>query len=146
MVELLVGLVGIIVLVLGLNQIAVIVSYDFESIFGARENVAADFLSMSTSSAPAPYDPSTSYEVLNESFNKNASGRSYISLQESYPRSTRTDQFEYLQNGADPLNVMLGAQGGHSIEIESRLMQKILGRSAILLNHEVWMPPWDDLQ
>ncbi len=146
MVELLVGLVGILVLVLGLNQIATLVSADFENIFGARENVADDMLASSTTSAPAPYDPSASYLELDPNINENGGGRTYEWFQENYPRNTRADQFEYLRNGGDPLNVMMGAQGGHSVEIESRLMRKVFGRSAILLSHEVWMPPWDDLQ
>lgn len=146
MVELLVGLVGILVLVLGLNQIATIVSYDFENIFGARENAADKLLASSSSSAPSPYDPSVSYLELDPNINKNGGGRTYEWFQENYPRSIRTDRFEYLRSGSDPLGIMMGAQGGHSVEIESRLMRKVLGRSAILLSHEVWMPPWDDLQ
>ena len=146
MVEFLVGLVGILVLVLGLNQIANIVAYDFDNIFGVRENIADDLLASSTTFAPASYDPSSSYLELDPNINENEGGRTYEWFQENYPRNERTDQFEYLRNGGDPLGVMMGAQGGHTIEIESRLMQKVLGRSSILLTHEVWMPPWDDLQ
>jgi len=146
MVELLVGLVGILVLILGLNQIANIVAHDFDNMFDAREEVADDMLSSSTTSAPAPYDPSSSYLELDLNINANATGRNYAWFQENYPRQTRTDQFEYLRNGGDPLHVMMGAQGQHSVEVESGLMRKIFGRSSILLSHEVWMPPWDDLQ
>lgn len=145
MVEFLVGLVGVLVLILGLSQIGTIVAYDFESILNARMDVAEDLIASSYSSPPDVYDPATSYAELNQNINANADG-AYEGFQDDYPQSARTDGFGYLRNGQEPLDTMVGAEKGRSIEIESRLMQKVLGRSSILLKHEVWMPPWDDLQ
>lgn len=146
MVELLAGLIGILVLILGLSQISTIVSNDFDSMFGAREDVAQDLLASSTSHAAGSYDPSASYTVLEQNIIQNASGRTYAWFLENYSQSERADGFGFLRGGGDPLSTMAGAERGSSIEIESRLMRDVLGRSAILLNHEVWMPPWDDLQ
>jgi hypothetical protein len=145
MVEFLIGLVGIIVLVLGLNQIAMIVSSDFESMLNARMDVAEDLINQSTTTADNSYDPSVSYAELNLSVNVNADG-GYVRFQETYPQDQRNDGFEFLRNGNDPLNTMMGSEKGHAIAIESRLMRKVLGRSSIMLHHQIWMPPWDDLQ
>ena len=145
MVEFMIGLVGILVLVLGLNQIATIVSYDFESILNARMDVAEDLLASSYSTPDGSYDPVASYAELNQNINVGADG-AYARFQENYPQDDRNDGFEYLRSGEEPLGIMMGSEKGHSVEIESRLMQKVLGRSAISLSHEVWMPPWDDLQ
>jgi len=145
MVEFMIGLVGILVLVLGLNQIATIVSNDFESILNARMDVAEDLLASSYSTPDGSYDPEASYTELNQNINVGADG-AYATFQENYPQQDRNDGFEYLRGGQDPLDTMVGSEKGHSVEIESRLMQKVLGRSAISLSHEVWMPPWDDLQ
>ncbi len=145
MVELLVGLVGILVLILGLSQISTLVANDFDSMFGAREDAGEKLLASSTTHAASSYDPSVSYLELDMNVNVNAGG-AYARFVEDYPQSDRADGFEYLRSGSDPLSTMSGAKGGHSVEIESRLMRKVLGRSSILLNHEVWMPPWDELQ
>ncbi len=145
MVEFMIGLVGILVLVLGLNQIATIVSHDFESILNARMDVAEDLLASSYSTPDGSYDPESSYAELNQNINENADG-AYARFQENYPQKDRSDGFEYLRSGEEPLTIMMGSEKGHSVEIESRLMQKVLGRSVISLRHEIWMPPWDDLQ
>lgn len=145
MVELLVGLVGILVLILGLSQISTLVANDFDSMFGAREDAAEKLLASSTSHAAGSYNPSASYLELDMNVNVTAGG-AYARFIEAYPQGDRIDGFEFLRSGSDPLSSMSGAKGGHSVEIESQLMREVLGRSAILMNHEVWMPPWDELQ
>lgn len=145
MIELLVGLVGILVLVLALSHVATLVNDDFESILNARMDVAEDMLASSYSRPEQSYDPRASYAELNRNININSSG-DYEGFQSSYPQSARDDGFEYLRSGQDPLNVMSGSKKSSSVQVESALMQEVFGRSSIRLEHEVWMPPWDDLQ
>lgn len=145
MVEFLVGLLGILVLVLALSQIATIVNHDMDSILNARMDVAEDLLNSSSSRPNPTYDPAASYAELNQNINVNADG-AYAGFRADYPQTARDDGFQYLRSGTDPLDTMMGSQKGHSVQVESKLMQDVFGRSSISLRHEVWMPPWDDLQ
>ena len=144
MIEFLVGLVGILVLVLALSQITTIVDSDMTSMLNARMDVAEDLINSSISRPPPVYDPAASYDVLDQNINVNANG-AYAEFQQNYSQSARADGFEYLRNGTDPLDAMMGSQKGHTVEVESELMRSVFGRSSISLRHEVWMPPWDDL-
>lgn len=145
MLEFLIGLVGIMVLILALNQVAALVSHDFESILNARMDVAEDLLSSSYSPPPGAYDPRASYAELNQNINVNSDGN-YVRFLSEYPQGAREDGFGYLHSGTDPLDKMVGAEQESSVQVESSLMQKVFGRGSINLMHEVWMPPWDDLQ
>ena len=145
MIEFLVGLVGILVLILALNQIAIIVDSDMTNILNARMDVAEDLINSSISRPNPTYDPALSYTELDRNINVNSDGR-YAGIQSDYAQSARDDGFQYLRNGTDPLDQMMGSEKGHSVQVQSRLLQDTFGRSSISLRHAVWMPPWDDLQ
>lgn len=149
MIEFMMGLVGIVILLLGLDLVAHIVSLDFETIYNARIDVAEDLISGSTTAVGASgagYDPSDSLGVLNANINGNSSG-AYENYQGTYPQMARTDGFAFLAQNSDPLDQnMVGSEKGSSIDITSTLMRQILGRSSINIDNAVWMPPLGDLQ
>lgn len=144
MIELSVGMVVILILMLGMSQIAEIVSYDFESILNARMDVAEDLINSTTQEALSLYNPTLNFMELNNNINLNAQ-KTYADYESEFPQQERQNQFEYLSNGENPLTSMAGASKGTSIEIESTIMQDALERSSIQLNHESWLPAWDGL-
>jgi hypothetical protein len=145
MIEFLVGLVGVVILLLGLELIANIVYQDVDTIFQARIDVAEDMVAGSTQNtgASSAYDPSASYDELD--ININSSGE-YEMYQSDYPQTERGDGFQFLRENGDPLETMVGAEKGDSIGIPSQLMRQILGRSDVQIENSVWMPQWDGLQ
>ena len=144
MIEFLLGLVGIIFLMLGLHQMALIVHEDFDSLIGSRQEVAEIVARSGGGSASFPdsgvYRPAGQFygTLLGNILYQEG----YIQTLEAFQRSDRNDGFEPVT--ADPLSRMIGVRGGSNIEVESSLMRKLIGDS-IRIDNQVWMPPWDDL-
>ncbi|MCF7849211.1 MAG: hypothetical protein K9M45_10190 [Kiritimatiellales bacterium] len=145
MIEFMIGLIGIMILLLALNQVASIVYNDFKTIYSAREEVADKLVDMQPGSASydesQSYDPSPSIDEL--AINISGEG-SYENFLGSYP-SDRPDGFGFLWSGEDPLRNMTGSQKSSAIAVTAPLFKKLLGRDSIKINNAAWMPPWDDL-
>lgn len=143
MIEFLLGLVAILILLLGINQIATIVYYDFTTIYSAREEVADNLMDQVAGSAGA--SPDYDFGSLNEQFSTALNPNDDLHSQlDAYP-GDRGSQFSFLWGGSNPLQDLVGAEKGSSSPVTSTLMQRILGRSAININNAVYMPPWEDL-
>ena len=148
MIEFMMGLVGIVILLLGLELVAHVAVMDFEDVFNARTDVAEDLVNgaySSPGSSASGFNPSDSIGVLDVNINGN-SGGAYEDYQAAYPQSARPDGFAFLAQGGNPLDQMAGSDKGGRIAITSPLMQQILGRSSIRVENAVWMPPLGDLK
>ncbi|MDF7801610.1 hypothetical protein P4C99_19185 [Pontiellaceae bacterium B1224] len=143
MIEFLLGLVAILILLLGINQIATIVYYDFTTIYSAREQVADSLMDQVAGSAgsSSDYDFSSLSTLFTTALNPSDDLHSQL---DAYP-GDRDNQFSFLWGDSDPLQDMVGAEKGSSSPVTSSLMQEILGRSSITINNAVYMPPWEDL-
>lgn len=143
MIEFLLGLVAIMILLLGINQIATIVYYDFTTIYSAREEVADNLMDQVAGSAGASSD--YDFGSLSEQFSTALNPSDDLSSQlDAYP-GERDNQFSFVWGESDPLQDMVGAEKGSSSPVTSTLMQKVLGRTAININNAVYMPPWENL-
>lgn len=143
MVEFLVGLVGVVFLVLGLHQIMQIVVFDLDSLIGSRDEVAE---ALTTGSGGTSYDASGAYSPDAGFYNllrgSLAYDNEYAYYFDNYKETPSVDGFETLDG--NPLEGVVGAEGGHTIPVESPLMRQLLG-SGIRIENSVWMPVWDDL-
>jgi len=142
MIEFLLGLVAIVILMLGINQIAAIVHFDFTTIYSAREEVAEKLMDQVAGSAgsSSEYD----FGSLQERFSTALNSDEMNSQLNAYP-GNRNNQFSFAWENSNPLQDMIGAQKGSSSPVTSSLMQDILGRNSITINNAVYMPPWEDL-
>ena len=143
MVEFMLGLVSVMVLILGINQIASIVYYDFITIYSAREEVADALINQSagTATGSSVYDFSSLEEEFKTALNNNGDLQSKL---DEYP-TDRSNQFEFLWTGDDPLEDLTGSQKASTIPVTSSLFQKVIGRGSITIDNGVYMPPWEDL-
>jgi hypothetical protein len=145
-IEFMIGLVGIMILVLGLSQIAQIVNEDIENMFAARESVAEDLLNRNQGNynGDLPVDTANIYNAMQTSIDPDGTYSGFRSL---YPADAeREDRMAEIWNGGDPLKDMVGSEPTpRTIPISSPFFQKAMGRSSIQVNNVVYMPPWDDL-
>lgn len=143
MIEFMLGLLAIMLLVLAIDLIANIVYFDFTTIYSAREEVADNLMAFSagTSGGSSSYDFETIEELFKESMNPNGDLKNQL---EAYP-GDRVNQFDFLWEGNNPLQDMVGAEKGSTTPITSPLIQKVLGRSSVSINNAIYMPPWNDL-
>ena len=144
MIEFMLGLVAIMILLMGLNQVASIVFNDFETIISAREQVADDLMdgAAGTDSVGSDiYDIDAIEGELQESMNPDGDLEDEL---ENYP-SGRENQFSFLWEGDNPLQEMTSSEKSSSIDVTAPLLRKILGRSTVQINNAVYMPPWEDL-
>ena len=144
MVEFLLGLVGIVILLLGLNQVAMIVYNDFNTITSAREEVADRLMNQSagtTSVGSDVYNMSSVEEYMRPALNPDD-----LLVQEldRYP-SERENQFNFLWENHNPLQEMTSSEKSSTIAVTSPLFQRVIGRSKVQINNAVYMPPWEDL-
>ena len=144
MAEFLVGLVGIVILVLGLNLVMQIVLADFDSLIGSRDEVA-ESLTLGTSGMA--YDGAGAYQPQGRFFDRLQEniryGVEYTDYLEGYKQTPSADGFAPVAS-SDPLADVVGARGATTIPIESDIMQNMIG-TRIQINNAVWMPTWDDL-
>jgi len=143
MIEFLIGLVAIIILMLGINQIASIVYNDFTTIYSAREEVADGLMSYAagTSSGSDLYE----FGSLGEDFSLAINPQNALSDQlDSYP-AERENQFAFVWDNSNPLQDLTGSEKGSTIPVSSSFFQRMIGRSSITINNAVYMPPWEDL-
>lgn len=143
MVEMLLGLVAIMVLLLGIDLIANIVYYDFTTIYSAREEVADSLIAESagTSGGSSSYDFDAVRGDFMDAVNPSGGLLSQLKL---FP-GDRENQFDFMWDGSNPLEDLVGAEKGSSTPVTSPLMRKIVGRSSLSINNAVYMPPWEDL-
>ena len=132
MVEFLLGLVSIIILLLGINQIASIVYYDFITIYSAREEVADKLIngSAGTSGGSSVYDFGSLDEEFNQAINPDGQLEDQLAL---YP-GNRENQFDFLWQNNNPLQDLTGSEKGSTIPVTSRLFQRMIGRSSVSIN------------
>lgn len=144
MVEFLVGLVGILFLMLGLHQIAVIVHEDFDSLIGSRQEVAEALVQGSRGTAS--YSANNTYNPAGDFYGQLRGNilydDEYGDMLAQYQHAERKNGFEPLEG--DPLSDMVGVEGGRTIHVESGLMRRLVG-AGIRIDNQVWMPPWTDL-
>lgn len=143
MIEFLLGLVAIMILVLGINQIATIVYYDFTTIYSAREEVADNLMDQvaGSSGGSSEYE----FDSLQEQFSTALNPNDDLHSQLDYYPGERNNQFDFLWGTSNPLQDLVGAEKGSSSPVTSSLMQTILGKNSITINNAVYMPPWEDL-
>lgn len=143
LIELLLGLVGIMVLMMGIELIASIVYNDFITIYSAREEVAEWLVDASagTSGGSSTYDWDSVEELFTDALNP--SGELYDWM-DTYP-GDRDNQFDFVSDGESPLEDLVGSERSSSTYITSELLQKVLGRSSVSVDNAVYMPPWKDL-
>lgn len=142
MVELLLGLVSIMVLLLGIELIARIVYYDFITIYSAREEVAADLMAQSTgTSGTSTYDWDTVDQLFEDALNNNNTLQSKL---DEYP-GDRENAFDFLWDGDNPLQEMIGSERASSTPVTSPVLQDLIGRSSVNIENAIYMPPWEDL-
>ncbi|WP_372797887.1 hypothetical protein [Pontiella sp.] len=143
LIEFMLGLVGIMVLVLGINLIAGIVDNDFTTILSAREAVADSLINQSSGSAggSSTYDFDSLEDQFIEALNPSSELKSWL---EAYP-GDRENQFEFLWEGDNPLQDLVGSEISSSTPVTSPLFQKVIGRTAVTINNAAYMPPWEDL-
>jgi hypothetical protein len=143
LIEFLLGLVAIMILVLGINLIAGTVYNDFITIYSAREEVADSLVSESagTSGGSSTYDFSTLKQEFTDALNPSGTLESKL---DEYP-GDRENQFDFLWEGDDPLEDLVGSQITSTTPITSPFFQKILGRNSVVIQNAIYMPPWHDL-
>lgn len=142
MVEFLIGLVGVMLLLLGLNQIAAIVYQDFITIYSAREEVADHLMTLNPGNGQdSVYDMASLEEEFETAINPGSALSSQLGL---YP-SDRSNQFDFLWEERNPLQELSSSEKGSSIAISAPILQRITGRGALQINNAVYMPPWEDL-
>ena len=142
MLEFMLGLVAIMILLMGLNQIASIVYYDFTTIVSAREEVADDLVSRSPGTEAIGsdlYNFDTVRPYFQTGLNPNNELASELS---SYP-SDRENQFDFLWNNDNPLQEMTSAEKSSSIPVTAPLFQRVIGRGTVQIGNAVYMPPWE---
>lgn len=142
MIEFLLGLVGLTILLMGVNLIANIVYNDFTTIYAAREEVADRLIARSaaTSGASGEYD----FGTLDEQFEVALDSAALEGQLELFP-SERDNQFDFLWGERNPMQDMVGSEKGSVSPVTSPFLQKILGRTSVSINNSVYMPPWEDL-
>lgn len=143
MIEFMLGLVAIMVLLLGIDLIANVVHYDFLTIYSAREEVADDLLDKSagTSGGSSTYDFDSLKNQFKDALNPTGDLKDQLAL---FP-GDRENQLDFLWEGSNPLQDLVGAEKGSSTPVSSPLMRKVVGRSSISIHNAVYMPPWEDL-
>ena len=143
MVEFLIGLVGLLFIMLGLFQMVIVVDEDFDSLIGAREQVARQLTG--TGGASADYSTATQYEAQGGFYNQFLDNIQYT---DAYTRALALqddprDGFEVAAEG-DIMSTMVGFEDGQAIDVESAMLGRVIG-DRIRTRNMVWMPPWDDL-
>lgn len=142
MIEFLLGLVGIMVIVLGMELISSVVVRDFSVMCYARGEVALALVNGFDGSAGSP--DSQSYGV-SSLFLDDIQYDRMKDLQSTYPpRFEDVNGFDVLAEG-DPLSDMVGVVVPVSVPVESEFLRNALGRDSVRKINAVWMPPWDDL-
>ena len=141
--EFMIGLFAVMILVMGINQIASIVFYDFTTIVSAREEVA-DFLINESAGTEAPGSDVFDFESVRSYLEASMNPDDLLSSElSSYP-SDRENQFSFLWEGNNPLQEMSSSDKSSTIPVTSPLFQQVIGRSTIQINNSVYMPPWED--
>lgn len=143
MIEMLLGLVGIMVLILGIDLIANIVYYDFTTIYSAREEVADNLMAYSagTSGGSSTYNFDAVDDDFEQALNPGGDLEGELS---AYPGG-RENAFEFLWTGENPLSELAGSEKASSTPITSTWMQRVTGRSSVSIQNAIYMPPWEDL-
>jgi len=142
MLEFMMGLVAIMILVMGLNQIASIVYYDFTTIVSAREAVADDLISHAAGTEAVGGDI-YNFETVRSFFQTGINPEEELSSElASYP-SGRENAFDFLWNNNNPLQEMTSSEKSSTIPVTAPLFQKVIGRSSIQIGNSVYMPPWE---
>ena len=143
MVEFLLGIVGIVFILLGLELISNMVTDDFDSMINVREKVAEAMVNGTTESTSGlSQSDSSSAEFYTEMLR----GIKYSSFEgiEATSRYPNINGFDAVAAG-NPLSEMAGQVETVAVPVESTMLQTLLGMNYIRKDNSVWMPPWDDL-
>lgn len=144
MIEFMLGLVAVMLLLMGLNQVASIVFYDFTTIISAREEVADHLMDKNPGSSSVGsdiYNITAIKDELQAAINRDDE---LVSWTEAHP-SDRENQFDFLWESYNPLQEMTSSEKSSSIAVTAPLFQRLLGRNTVQINNAVYMPPWEDL-
>jgi hypothetical protein len=142
MVEFMLGLVTIMILLMGLNQIAAIVFYDFTTVISAREEVA-DHLISKAAGTDAVGSDIYNFNSIESFFQSSINPDDELSSEMSSDPSGRGNQFSFLWEGNNPLQEMTSSDKSATIAVTAPLFQRVIGRSTVQINNAVYMPPWE---
>ncbi len=165
MAELLVGLVCIMLLVAGLQQVSILSQKGFLAMNNARHAMALQYAEDPPTQWPRfnfsnPTQPGSDGEHLTADDRKSGGDDTFYQDNNGYLDMVFDDNLEghLLEAGRISPHVDLKYSGGvfstttaldmmHTAGHESAdtvlFMDKVLGRDHILLNHDLWMPRWD---
>jgi hypothetical protein len=97
--------------------------------------------SAGTSGGASTYEFSSLKQDFTDALNPNGTLKSQL---DAYPGG-RENQLDFVWDGENPLEELVGATISSSTPVTSTMMQKIVGGSSVSINNAVYMPPWEDL-